>query len=123
VKKALFIVALILLLKPVLPVFDYVVNYDYIANELCENKAKPELACNGKCHLVEELAKASEDEIPTSEKKTLHQETEVLFYQSVFSFTFHNDELFYDVAPETIYNNLYSHLTVVSVFHPPIFNI
>ena len=45
-------------LKPIFPVLDYIINYDYIANELCENKAKPELKCNGKCHLVNELAQA-----------------------------------------------------------------
>ncbi len=121
VKKTLFIVALLLLLKPVLPVFDYIINYEYIANELCENKEEPELKCNGKCHLMKELAKASDDEKPMSEKKSLHQETEVLFYQSVFTFTFKSDAPNVDYVQSTAYSNLYSHLAVVSVFHPPAF--
>lgn len=108
-------------MKPVLPVFDYIINYDYIANELCENKEKPELKCNGKCHLKKELAKASEDEKPISEKKSLHQETEVLFYQPVVSFTFTSDAPVVDYVQPTAYSNLYSHMAVVSVFHPPIF--
>ncbi|PKP15212.1 MAG: hypothetical protein CVU07_10940, partial [Bacteroidetes bacterium HGW-Bacteroidetes-23] len=45
---------------------NYVVNYDYISKELCENKAKPELECNGKCHLKAELANASEESTPAS---------------------------------------------------------
>ncbi len=49
-----------MLVKPVLPVVEYMVNYDYISKVLCENKAKPKLKCNGKCHLMKELAKASE---------------------------------------------------------------
>ncbi|AXG75191.1 hypothetical protein DVK85_00910 [Flavobacterium arcticum] len=110
-----------MLLKPVLPVFDYIVNYDYIANELCENKAEPELKCNGKCHLMKELAKASEEETPISEKKSLHHETEVLFYQPVFAFTFKSDFSATDYVQSTAYANFYSHLAVVSVFHPPIF--
>ena len=121
VKKALFIVALLVLLKPVLPVFDYIINYEYIANELCENKAQPELKCNGKCHLMKELAKASENEKPISEKKSLHQETEVLFYQPVFNFTFKNDVFVAEYVQPAAYANFYSHLAVVSVFRPPVF--
>lgn len=58
-----------MLVKPVFPVIDYVVNYDYIAKVLCENKAKPELKCNGKCQLMKELAKAAEEEKPISPAK------------------------------------------------------
>ncbi len=58
-----------MLVKPVFPVIDYVVNYDYIAKVLCENKAKPELKCNGKCQLMKELAKAAEEEKPISPTK------------------------------------------------------
>ncbi|NDI98392.1 hypothetical protein GWA97_04840 [Flavobacterium sp. LaA7.5] len=110
-----------MLIKPVLPVFDYIINYEYIANELCENKAVPELHCNGKCQLMKELAKASEDEKPISEKKSLHQETEVLFYQSVFAFTFKSDAPVTHFVQSPAYANFYFHLAVVSVFHPPIF--
>jgi hypothetical protein len=42
---------LLALVGPVLPVLDYLINYDYIAKELCINKNKPVLACNGKCYL------------------------------------------------------------------------
>lgn len=36
----------------------YLLNQSYIAEELCENKEEPELACNGKCFLMEQLKKA-----------------------------------------------------------------
>jgi len=39
------------MLRPLLPVLIYYANYDYIATELCENKDKPYLECNGKCYL------------------------------------------------------------------------
>ena len=38
----------------------FVLNQDYIAEELCENKEEPELECNGKCYLSKELEKDSE---------------------------------------------------------------
>jgi hypothetical protein len=70
-KKILIIVILSIFLKPILPVIDYIVNYDYISNVLCENKAKPELKCNGKCHLIKELAKASNDDKPINSDKKI----------------------------------------------------
>lgn len=110
-----------MLLKPVLPVLDYIINYDYIAKELCENKAKPEMHCNGKCHLAKELAKASENEKPLSEKKSGQAETEVLFLEPIASFHFSSQLTLIKTANITEYRNGYSHLDVASVFHPPIF--
>jgi len=68
-KYLVVISALFLLFKPVFPVVEYVLDYDYVVNVLCENKAKPELACNGKCHLMKELAKASDTEKTASERE------------------------------------------------------
>lgn len=49
------------MLRPIAPIIDYAVNQDYIAEFLCINKDKPELECNGKCHLKKELQKTQED--------------------------------------------------------------
>lgn len=48
------------MLKPVQPYVEYVLNQDYIAEFLCINKDKPQLQCNGKCHLVKEIEKQKE---------------------------------------------------------------
>ena len=48
------------MLKPIIPIIVYYIDYDYIVAELCENKAKPVLQCNGKCHLAKELKKAND---------------------------------------------------------------
>lgn len=45
------------LLRPIVPVIDYNLNYDYIAKILCINKDEPELKCNGKCQLAKEIKK------------------------------------------------------------------
>ena len=49
-----------MLVRPLWPVFEYVVNYDYIVNVLCENRAQPQLNCDGKCYLAKQLSKESE---------------------------------------------------------------
>lgn len=119
-KKALVLLGLFLLMKPVFPLVDYVVNYDYISKVLCENKAKPELKCNGKCHLMKELAKASEEEKPiSSDKKMMHFEFETVFIQELPQFAW-NDFSF--SAPKTvnaIYSDLYCYKSITTVFHPP----
>jgi len=111
-----------MLLKPVLPVVDYIVNYEYITTKLCVNKAKPKLKCNGKCHLMKELAKASESEKPiSSDKKTMIQELEVLFYEEINSYKI--TSIYFNEKQKIIgnYSNSYYYLNSVSVFRPPIF--
>ncbi|AZB28413.1 hypothetical protein [Chryseobacterium balustinum] len=41
---------------------NYAVNYEYIVENLCENKAKPELMCNGKCYVSKELTKTNQEQ-------------------------------------------------------------
>ncbi|WP_379716088.1 hypothetical protein [Flavobacterium sp. GCM10027622] len=109
-----------MLLKPVFPFVDYVVNYDYITKVLCENKAKPELKCNGKCHLMKELAKASEEEKPiSSDKKTYHFEMEILFLQQLPEFEYNYVALFVENHINSSYSDLYSYVNTTAIFHPP----
>jgi len=111
-----------MLLKPALPVIDYVINYEYISKELCVNKAKPKLHCNGKCHLMKELAKTSESEKPLSSgKKMVPQQLEVLFLEEIKSVKIATIYFPSKQKIECDYCNLYFHLNSASVFHPPTF--
>ena len=110
-----------MLLKPILPVVEYVVNYEYISKVLCVNKDKPMLHCNGKCQLMKELAKASENEKPISDKKIAVQEFEVLFFENIKSFEVKPRFYFISTQINDSYSNFYSHLNSCSVFHPPTF--
>jgi hypothetical protein len=120
VKKVVVILALFMLLKPILPVFEYIVFYDYFKNELCENKENIELECNGKCHLTKELAKAS-DSPENGKEKRISVETNIVFYQEITETII--SETFFDIHKEKIpsnYNLSYSFLEADSVFRPPI---
>jgi hypothetical protein len=48
---------LLVLVLPAVPVLEYMINYNYIVNELCENRDKPLLTCNGKCYLMDQVEK------------------------------------------------------------------
>ena len=117
-KKAIIVYAFIILLKPVLPVFEYVINYDYIVTELCENKEKPVMRCNGKCHLMKELAKASENEKPITGKKPV-METEVMFFQPLADIPFAFSPVIPFAANNVAYRNFYNHVAIQAIFHPP----
>ena len=121
-KNLVIIIAVVFLLKPILPVLEYAINYDYISKTLCINKAKPKMQCNGKCHLMKELAKASENDKPlSSNKKNVQQENEVLFFEVIKSI---NSVVFSAIPIRKLpshYSDFYCYLDSKDVFHPPIF--
>lgn len=40
---------------PLLPYINYAVNKNYIAANLCENRSKPEMHCEGRCFIGKEI--------------------------------------------------------------------
>ncbi len=48
----LYVVAM---LQPIMPLIEYQTNKEYIASVLCENRNKPKMACNGKCYLNKKI--------------------------------------------------------------------
>lgn len=109
-----------ILLKPIVPVFQYIINYDYIATELCVNKETPIMACNGKCYLMKELANASESEKPlSSDKKHTIIETTDLFVNPISEFNTLTFQCQNSTVTTTFYSNLYKQNLLFPVFHPP----
>jgi len=49
----------IALLRPIHPLVEYYANQDFFAKVLCINKDKPEMACNGKCILMQKLKRVA----------------------------------------------------------------
>jgi hypothetical protein len=120
VNKLVTIIALTLLLKPVLPVVGYILNYDYIVNELCENRDNRALKCNGKCQLKKELAKASADtESNTRDRKLKVAEQEILYLSAIEDFLFAN-KIAAALKIKDSYTNFYRYNTANSIFRPPL---
>jgi hypothetical protein len=57
---------------------EFYLNRDYIAKNLCENRNKPQLHCNGKCHLKKQLKK--EEQQQQSNNRTNTNETNTLLF-------------------------------------------
>ncbi len=94
---------------------NYQANKDYISNVLCENKAKKEMHCEGKCHLKKELQEEEKKEsTPTGSSKQKF-ETQLFnsidFQELVFTSTISYSRFFYTSSHSE------EHLT--PVFQPP----
>lgn len=98
----------------------YKANIDYVATELCENKDKPELKCNGKCYLKKQLNKVDnqqeKDKAPA--KKVKDTLPEYIASSTQLNLTSHIEKR---EQQYTRYINLYKHQNLSSVFHPPTF--
>jgi hypothetical protein len=122
VKNVILIVAsLIMLTKPLWPVVEYVVNYDYIVNVLCENKDKPEMHCNGKCHLTKELAKeaGAEDKNPFNSKTSKTEIPQFIISENISEYTFASATKITSFKNIGYKPNLNSSLFTSKILHPP----
>ncbi|MGR7811857.1 hypothetical protein [Lacinutrix undariae] len=119
-KTAALILSLFLFIKPIIPLFEYAAFYDYIKNELCENKDLPELKCNGKCHLKKELAKASNSEKSNDKNQSKTVELSFVYFQN----TTIDYQLFFQkkqaVKINRLNNTIYKFHYSNFIFHPPI---
>lgn len=111
---------LLALIQPIIPIIEYFVNYDYIASELCENRNKPILTCNGKCYLEEQVVQQldidNSQEIPMPPKVDFEKFITIKTKQFVYSL--------FDVSTilqKPIFSNtLEDKINSSTIFRPPI---
>jgi hypothetical protein len=81
-KKIVAIVALLgIMLQTISQVVimaEYYAQKDYIARNLCENRSRPEMHCEGKCCLKKKLAKQGKEQTPAPGNQK--DETATLFF-------------------------------------------
>jgi len=120
-KLAILVITLIMLVKPLWPVMEYVVNYDYIANVLCENKDKPQLQCNGKCYLAKQLKKAQreQDKNPFGEQRSKIEVQSMVYFQSLLNFDLALEIEEYSNSNFCQYQDLNAILLIEEITHPP----
>ena len=103
-----------------LMVIDYTINKDYIAKNLCENRNRPTLHCNGKCQLMKKMALEDDQTNKTNSASSVAKApfTEVLF-NAAFALTHltacASDSLYNDFYLVAISSSFHS-----SIFHPPL---
>ena len=121
---ALLLLALISVKTLLVPVvyLDFEMRKDFIIQNLCENRFKPQLNCNGQCYLAKKLHKIAEDNATketqkqgASMKKILEEVFETM---PLFSY----ELMFENLSQKSNYAHHLAHTQsfTFSLFHPPI---
>lgn len=107
-----------LVFRPAIPLVEYCVRKDYISKVLCINKEKPQLKCNGKCHLVKQLQAETEEKpdspFPAGPEKEQKQISEFIVAGFSLNTRFSDSDV-----PLPVFHNLYTYSFSLFVFHPP----
>ncbi|UNY98196.1 hypothetical protein MQE36_14030 [Zhouia spongiae] len=119
-KHLILFIAITTLFKPLWPVVDYVINYEYISEVLCENKDRPELHCDGKCYLSKMLAQESNknDKNPFEGKQLKTEILQIVYFEN---FSFKNTFAINQIQ-EPIFGqdeDISSNLFTFTIPHPP----
>ena len=100
-------------------VIDYNLNRNYIAKNLCVNRARPKMHCNGKCQMMKKLAEEEKQNSSNNSNNTSRIKVQDLVF---------NDEMNKPVLPAlTCIENCYNeepplikyNAPTASIFHPP----
>jgi len=102
-------------------IVNYTIQFNYYSTVLCENKDKPELKCNGVCHLTKELQSVTDEK--SDDTSNLPEELRVdiapIIVMSneniLLGFEFQSKRRF----SEEVRNN-YRLIVVHDIFHPPV---
>ncbi len=105
--------------KPFSPYLEYAFNKKFIVQQLCENRAKPELNCEGICYVAKRLAKTEAPQPtqhnPASFKHHFEQDTFHLRQTEFTTLASPSLSLRLDFAIETRPSSQYA----ADIFHPP----
>lgn len=109
------------LLQPALPFIEYFVNYNYIVSELCENRDRPILSCNGTCYLEDQVNENNnllghQEQVPILPKVDLSAYPIFIIFktgfQKIHTFVNIDDKLY--LNPKETFQEI-----IFSIFHPP----
>jgi hypothetical protein len=117
----ILLVALLMLVKPLWPIMEYVANYEYISEVLCKNKNRPELQCNGKCYLAKQLEEqqTNQDKNPFGDQQSKTEVQPIVFFQTLLSVDL-SSQFQTCIAPSGYhYQDLHTSLFVSDIPHPP----
>ncbi|MEG2077347.1 hypothetical protein SAMN05421796_101522 [Chryseobacterium piscicola] len=113
-----FFIIFTIAIRPVLPLINYAVNYDYIVKNLCENRKLMESDCKGKCFVKKELAKTEKQSNNSQNIKI--PGLDIFLSLDVFAFSDHSQS-YIKLEKYNPYNtDFYTSDYFSKIFHPPL---
>lgn len=104
-------------IRPILPMVNYVVNYEYIVKNECVNRMKPQQTCNGKCFLAKELAKTEKQSQQITTKSNV---IDVFLTNEILVFPTLLPKYFVENIQFAELKNQHQSSFITDVFHPPL---
>tara|TARA_R110002050_G_scaffold263065_1_gene403467 strand:+ start:26255 stop:26623 length:369 start_codon:yes stop_codon:yes gene_type:complete len=95
---------------------NYELNIKEITEAFCENTDKPELHCNGKCHLKKQLIQTDQSNSTESPLAIYLNDIQLFPNSNESELPTPVDD---SISHQTLLCECYSYLSSVSVFHPP----
>jgi len=96
---------------------EYAINKDYITRNLCVNKERPKLHCNGKCQLAKKLA-SEENQNSSDSSNHAKISVDLICFQQAFPVNIISQETNLDESFAS-YKHSLGILLSTAVFHPP----
>lgn len=94
-------------------------NRNYISSNICENRDKPWMHCNGKCYFMKKIKQAEDDEKKETAKDNLSR-LEITFFQEPFSLSFLTPVILNNKQQAFAnYTYHYSSHYIDTIFRPP----
>ncbi len=112
------------MIRPLIPITDYLIHYDYIAEKLCKNKNKPLLKCYGSCYVQEKLVSGNYITLNHSDNSKETTSVEVFFPIFILNhLTYILDNIHFktSLSKPLFFNSLKKTCFTLSNFKPPKF--
>lgn len=113
-------IVFILAFRPLVPLMEYVVNYNRIVTEYCINREKPELMCNGKCYLFDALSKTSDGNSADGISQNILKAQEIYLSAEILQITAFYREEFKRKDLISYRQADYCFYFMDPIFHPPL---
>src|SRR5215207_1735534 len=94
---------------------EYTINKDFITRNLCANKERPKLHCNGKCQLAKKLA-SEENQNSSDSSNHAKISADLICFQQAFPVNIISQEK--NLESVACYNHSLGVLLPTAVFHP-----
>jgi hypothetical protein len=120
-KASVIYLALIVLVRIMampISLIDYTINKSFIANNICENRFRPEMHCAGKCFLNKQLAKTNENQ-GSRDQKVSFKNLVIDYFEPL------NRLSFGSLTKDPVFGRQFKTSSIPSsfadnIFHPPI---
>ncbi|WP_157505135.1 hypothetical protein [Dyadobacter beijingensis] len=121
---SLSLLSLMLIKVWVIPLLylDFEIRREYIVANLCKNKNRPQMHCDGKCYLAKRIASLDEQEKRQAEKSYMSRLIDqVMDQRAVFSFA--QTAVVAELPARTAFSvapSFTPRMAVDDIFHPPL---